>query len=115
MTLQIRGSTYRIFKPIYKFEEGMAEISGLGGSCEDRCRAMLKTGLEWLDKHPDADLKCSEDVKSLQNAIGELEYTSCMFHAVIQTMLWIQTNGWTAYVERMKQRNRDLHLPADLH
>ncbi len=115
---------------MYEFTDGMDEISGFGGSYEAGCRAMLKAGLEWWDKHPDADpqyrgfknvygliVNDNEDAKALDKAIYDAvlvydgkkircgdESTGAMHQAVVTTILYIRKNGWEAYHKEMCRR-----------
>lgn len=120
----------------YEFTKEMSEISGFGGSYEAGCRAMLKAGLEWLDAHPEAELKFmgfknvygflkdeSEDAKELSEALMDASFydpeenklaavreygvTGAMHQAVIESILWILKNGWDAYVRGMSKKGGD--------
>lgn len=104
---------------MYEFEEGMSEISGFGGEYEETCRTMLKAGLEWFDKNPNADPKfhgfegvaglCmedNEDAKKLSDVIVKAANDDCtgaMRQAVIETIFWIRKRGWNEYVRVMKE------------
>jgi len=105
----------------YKFEPGMREISGFGGTYEGACRVMLKSALEWSDEHPDTDPKFSqiknvigyikpenkdaedmlntmiESVRTLYNSVP----TGAMAHITIVHFLFIKKYGWNEYVEYM--------------
>ncbi len=99
----------------YKWQEGMDEISGFGGGYEKTCQAMLDAGLQWFDSNPNVDPKfrgfkdvyglISEDndgAKALTEAVlipANGDATGAMHHAAITHVLWIQKNGWDAYVE----------------
>ena len=107
----------------YKWTEGMDEISGFGGGYEKCCRAMLDAALQWLDAHPDADpkfkgnsqvygliLEDNEDAKALSKAAlvpSDGDATGAMHHAAINHSLWVQKNGWDAYVEAKKGERAD--------
>jgi hypothetical protein len=101
----------------YEFEEGMHEISGLGGSYEDACRTMVKAGMEWFDEHPAADPKFiryegiygiisedNEDAKNLSKAVTASvdDCTGAMHQATIGHILHIHKVGWETYIEEMK-------------
>ena len=101
---------------MYEFTDEMNEISGFGGSYEQACRDMLKSGLIWLDEHPNANPMFSgytgvyglvkednEDAKALSKATTDCvdDCTGAMHHAVVSTILWIKTNSWDEYVKRM--------------
>lgn len=99
----------------YQWRDGMDEISGLGGGYEKCCQAMLDAALQWLDVHPDAEPRFkgnsnvygliaedNDDAKALSKAAmvpADGEATGAMKHAVIGHSLWIQKNGWDAYVK----------------
>ena len=102
----------------YVFEEGMGEISGMGGGYEQECRDMLKAGLEYLDAHPNSVPKFhgykgvyglisedNEDAKALSKALMDVakDCTGAMHQAVISSILWIWKNGWDEYVKKMEE------------
>lgn len=111
----------------YSFADEMAEISGFGGDYEAACRAMVTAGVAWLDEHPDADLA----FETVENATGivtpetldaeelakrmadvvEAEYgdppSGAMMEACVGHVVWIEANGWDAYVERMEAKESD--------
>jgi len=102
----------------YEFTEQMGEISGFGGGYEDACRAMLKSGLEYLDENPDCKpefhgyknvygliMEDNNDAKALSDAVttGNSDCTGAMHHAVIASILWIREHGWDKYVEEMSK------------
>jgi len=103
----------------YKWQPGMGEISGMGGSYEQGCRAMLIAGLEYLDDHPNLDPRFkgwkgaygvlvddNEDAKKLDKAVLDAvdrECTGAMHHAAIETILWIRHNGWKRFVDSMRE------------
>lgn len=102
----------------YEFDEWMSEISGMGGDYEQKCRTMLKAGLEWFDENPDADPKFTEcegiygiidinnsDAEALSKAViaSVGGCSGAMHHAVLSSVMWIRKNGWDAYVESMKR------------
>lgn len=106
----------------YIFTDDMGEISGFGGGYEKECRDMVVRGLEWLDEHPEADLKFSEykniygiineeteDAKALVKAMlgGETGHTGAMVQATVGHVMWIRKNGWDTYVEKKKQHQLD--------
>ncbi len=104
----------------YQFTDEMGEISGFGGGYEQACRKMIIAGLEWCDKHPNADLKYKEfknvtgltfdespDMLLMQEAMVAIVNNDCtgaMMQAVMNHIMFIRTNGWNKYVEEMKQR-----------
>ncbi len=109
---------------MYEWQDGMSEISGIGGSYEAACRAMLKAGLEWWDTFPDANpryrrlievyglLVNNDEAKDLDRAIqmgansvdptGGM--TGAMHHVIIDHIFYIKKNGWTKYVEVMSKK-----------
>ena len=101
----------------YEFEDGMRKISGFSDDYENACRTMLKTGLEWFDKHPDAEplykgfkniygviIQDNEDAKTLSKVVTDAvdDCTGAMHQAVISHILWIKGNSWEEYVIQMK-------------
>ena len=102
----------------YVYIKDMREISEYGGSYEDTCRVMLKTGLEYLDKNPNSKpefyghknvygliVEDNNDAKVLSEIVIEAsggDCTGAMLHAVISHILFIKENGWNKYVEQMK-------------
>ena len=117
-----------------EWTDDMGEISGFGGGYEAVCRAMVLAGIEWIDKHPDADLKfrsyenifgvvieASPDADALTEAMMNApvylegqriqarvrdDCTGAMHHAAVLNVLAYKRLGWDAYVrERRKQTN----------
>jgi len=105
----------------YEFEDGMAEVSGFGGTYEESCRKMIKAGLEWFDDHPKADplftgyrgiygiiSEDNADAKRLSDVVvaaaGDC-YTGAMYQVVaVRHILHAHDVGWKTYVEAMKTR-----------
>lgn len=102
----------------YVFEEGMAEISGMGGGYEQACRDMLKAGLDYWDKHPKLNPKFREyegiygiisednkDAEVLSKVVVDVvgDCTGAMHQAVITSIFIIRKNGWKKYAEGMKE------------
>jgi len=105
----------------YEFEDGMAEISGFGGSYEAACRKMIETGLNWFDEHPNADPQfvaytgiygiidaANEDAKELSKVVLESvdDCTGAMYQATISHIMHIHKVGWETYVREMKAMSR---------
>ena len=105
---------------MYEYEEGMSEISGLGGSYEDVCRKMVKAGMEWFDERPEACPQFSgyegvygmisidnKDAEMLSEAVTSSagDCTGAMHQATIGHILYIHKVGWDTYVEEMKGRD----------
>lgn len=105
----------------YIFEEGMGEISGMGGSYEQACRDMLKTGLDYWDANPNLDPKFhgykgvygvisedNKDAEALTKAVlsASDDCTGAMHQAVIHAIFWIRKNGWDKYVKQMKESDQ---------
>jgi hypothetical protein len=117
----------------YEWQEGMREISGFsmlkikhpfndemmdGKGYEDTCRAMLKAGCEWLEKHPKAKLTFKEfenvtgftspenrSSKSLESCLVKAakgDCTGAQMQAVVHHLMFIKKFGWGKYVETMK-------------
>lgn len=103
----------------YKWEPGMGEISGFGGSYEQGCRAMVIAGLEFWDHYPDLNPQFkgwegvfgilqenNDDAKKLEKVVLDVvdhDCTGAMHMASIQTILYIRKHGWDKYVEEMKK------------
>lgn len=115
--------------PRGEWTEDMDQISGFGQAddpggwrYENCCRAMLKTGLAWLDAHPDAELQYrgyshvigviveeNEDAKALSAALlAPAEHgggaSGAMHQAVVGHLLFIRRNGWEEWVRLMRWR-----------
>lgn len=116
---------------IYDYSEVKREISGFGGSYEENCRNMVIAGLEWCDKHPNANLSYkefkniygltteeSEDMKLCQDAMLEASNNDCtgaMMQASMGHLMFIRKNGWQKYVSEMNERaNADAELIFDM-
>lgn len=114
----------------YEFTPEMGEISGLHGNYEAACREMLIAGLEYWDKYPDLKpqykgtspespiqiygvlLRDNEDAKTLSKIVCDAanpDYgvTGAMHQAVIESIMWIRTNGWEAYVKAMSEKSEE--------
>lgn len=117
---------------MYEFTKGMREISGFGGSYEAGCRAMVKSGMEFLDANPGCNpvykgskgiygliLEDNDDAKALTNAVMNAPFinpdtgkqttvreygaTGAMHQAAISHCLFIRKKGWSKYVEEMSK------------
>jgi len=100
-----------------KFTKDMKEISGFGGSYEKKCRDMVLAGLDWFDKHPEANPQyheyenvigiCredNEDAKLLSEYITkDMDCTGAQHHAAIFHIFRVLKVGWDKYVEEMKE------------
>lgn len=106
----------------YKFEEGMAQISGFGGTYEESCRAMVITGMKWFDRHKKADPQFrgykgvyglitadNLDAKKLSKAVTASvdDYTGAMHHVTIGHILHIHEVGWETYVSERKNMTKE--------
>lgn len=102
----------------YKFTDKMHQISGFGGGYEDVCRQMVIKGVEWLEKHPKANLSVktyknvygltdaqSQDAKDLEKAFleGNDDVTGAMVQAVWGHLYFIKKNGWNKYIKEMEK------------
>lgn len=101
----------------YQWKDGMGEITGFGGGYEQAARNMFAAGCEWLDQHPDADIKfkespaifgmvddtTTEDTKTLSEVIGKAVpgCTGAMHHAAVRHVLYVKCHGWEAYCREM--------------
>jgi hypothetical protein len=102
---------------IHEFSDDMDEISGMGGDYEEACRLMVVAGVDWMERHEDADPKFYE-YEGVTGIIGEnnedatelVEHmlhalpdngdnaTGAMVHVTVAHVIWISKNGWDAYV-----------------
>lgn len=102
----------------YRHTEDMGEISGFGGSYEQACQAMLETGVNWLNAHPNADLQFqsydgvyglvqanSPDAEELEKVIAGAagDCTGAMMHTVLERCYYIRHHGWDAYCEELRK------------
>ena len=103
----------------YDYSKVKGEISGFGGGYENDCRKMVIAGLEWCDKHPEAELSYkefngiygittgeSEDMKLCQDVMFEVVNNDCtgaMTHAAMTHLVFIRKNGWDKYMEEMNK------------
>lgn len=111
----------------YEWQEGMGEISGMGGGYEENCRIMLQRGMVWFDNHPEANprfkefrtitgviIEANDDAKELRKVLLEsLDASGAMYQAVVQTLMWVKANGWEKYVEEMKKGQTGGNQDAD--
>lgn len=109
-----------------EFTADMSELSGFGGSYEERCRAMMLAGYAWLVAHPDADLKPipgqgntgvqadSKDYCALDAAIlAECpDCTGAMHGAAMNHAIFAWKNGWDKYAAESRERYAAEH-PVD--
>jgi len=115
---------------IRKFTDAMREISGFGidgeqgKRYEQCCRAMVLTGVTWLESNPGADPKFSEiknvtgivrddnsDSEKLTDAMAAAAEplggaTGAMMHACVHHVMRIKTVGWEQYVAEMEMKGR---------
>lgn len=104
----------------YKFTDKM-DISGMGGGYEEACKAMVLKGLEWLEKHPKADIGWKEfkniyglttdetpdtekmiDYMVKKGAKGDA--TGAMVQATLSHVMFIHKNGWDKYQKELEER-----------
>lgn len=103
----------------YEWSEDMAGVSGDDtGTYELGCRAMVKAGLEWWDRHPDADPRmpglggaseANEDALALKASMVAAVFQSSttsglMVRGCLAAVLWVRRNGWEAYCDRLRAR-----------
>ncbi len=117
------------------WDESMGEISGFGGGYEAVCRAMVITGIRWIDGHPDADIQVSgfkgvfglvteesQDAKELVKAMMDApvyldgkklqdrvrdDCTGAMHHAAINHVMAYKRLGWDEYKRQLQERKKD--------
>lgn len=106
--------------PTYRHTEDMPEISGFGGEYEKCCQDMLEAGVNWLAKHPGAEMEGhtltnvygyfsadSDDAKAMEKVVTDAaadQGTGAMHHAVMSRLFWIAKNGWDAYCAELRKR-----------
>ncbi len=104
----------------YSYTDKCDEISGFGGTYEQGCRQMVIAGLEWFDKHENADPKFhtfknvfglimedNEDAKKLTDHMSESvngEATGAMMQACLDHVKYAKQNGWDKYIEEMEKK-----------
>ena len=123
-----------------KWTDDMGEISGFGGSYEAGCRAMVLAGVEWLQAHPDAELRLkgyagiygivlaeSPDTKDLEAAVMDArvmmdggrvvrvreECTGAMHHATMSHLMFIASHAWHGYARVLRLRECAPAPPTD--
>ena len=106
-----------ILHPRFATTNSMGEISGFGGSYELACRAMLKSGLYWLEANPNLEPHYrgfenvygimqgdNEDAKAMDDAMMKPVkghgVSGAMHQAVASRLLWIKVHTWEEYVEK---------------
>lgn len=108
-----------LYKGKYEFKPEMGEITGMGGSYEQATRNMVAAGCEWLDAHPNADVKLrvyknifgvvadtqTEDTRALSEVIGKSVpgCSSAMHQAAFNHVLYVKEHGWDAYCQEMQE------------
>ena len=117
----------------YRHTPDMGEISGFGEDYEKTCQDMLEMGMEWLNAHPDCDLKLSsfkgvtgivnadnDDAQQLIDAVVAGSYdpetkrneaTGAMVHTVMERLFFIRINGWDKYCEELRKGHADNGSP----
>jgi hypothetical protein len=108
----------------YEWESGMKSI--FSDRPEDKkleaiCRNMVKAGMNWYDKNPNAKplfehnptvfgmvWDVNSDGASLKKAILDStdDCSGALFQEILGTVLWIRSNGWNRYVELMREARR---------
>lgn len=100
----------------YNYTDKCREISGFGGEYEQRCREMVKRGMEWCDKNDVKDLSFhthknilghinadNEKSLELEKYITEgIDCSGLMVQGVIQHIIFALNNGWEAYIKKME-------------
>lgn len=107
----------------YQYTEKCREVSGFGGGYEDACRKMVQTGMEWLDKHKEANptfdqfknvygLTTNENdaMKDMQSAMNEAisnGASGAMMQVSTNHVLYAHKNGWEKYISEMEKVTAD--------
>lgn len=103
----------------YQYTEKCREVSGFGGGYEDACRKMVQTGMEWLDKHKEANptfdqfknvygltTNENDDMKDMQSAMNEAisnGASGAMMQVSTNHVLYANKNGWEKYISEMEK------------
>jgi len=87
------------------------QISGFGGSYEKTCRNCVIKGVQWLEKHPEANpifddtgfIPKNNDAKELRETMfkDEDDITVAMAQATIAHVLFIKKHGLEEYLKQM--------------
>ena len=105
----------------YRHTPDMGEISGVGfdSGYENACQDMLEAGVNWLNEHPQTDVKvliyeniygvCKEgndETKELSDAVCAAvpDCTGAMHQAVMTRLAFIAKNGWEKYCDELRAR-----------
>jgi hypothetical protein len=107
----------------YQYTEKCIEVSGFGGGYEDACRKMVQTGMEWLDKHKEANptfdqfknvygltTNENDDMKDMQSAMNEAisnGASGAMMQVSTNHVLYAHKNGWEKYISEMEKVTAD--------
>ena len=101
----------------------MGEISGMGGGYEEACQNMVRAGLEWLEKHPEAKIEFTQykniagivsgenkDTLALEDYMVEKgakgDATGAMVQWTLNHVRGIHENGWDWYVKKLEDREK---------
>jgi hypothetical protein len=103
---------------MYEWEEGMCNIIGENTEEDEKeARYMLKKGLEWFDRNPNAtpQFKSYKEIKGLivddnmqaaellQDMTGDINtIRAANLNVIINHLFYIRKFGWEAYVKEMK-------------
>ena len=106
------------------------DISGMGGSYEWGCQAMLRAGMKYLKEHPDfhfdykgfknvyglcwTDTPWGKDLdKALLDAVAPDSPTGAMHQAVISHLIYIHKHGYEKWLQSTS-RDRCYIYPREL-
>jgi len=96
------------------------DISGMGSGYENACQEMLKAGRDYLDKHPNIDLKFKQNkdiwgiiisenkegetfMDYLDNVIGN-QSSGAMIQCVVNHLMFIRKNGYEQWLTSCRER-----------
>ena len=107
----------------YQYTENCGEISGFGGGYENACRKMVIAGMEWLDKHKEANPTFdqfvnvfgmtdneNDDMKAMQKHMNKAidnEASGAMMQACTNHILHAKEVGWETYISEMEEKTKE--------
>lgn len=105
----------------YQYPENLDVISGfgVGSEYEIACQKMVISGMEWLDKHKEANPTFEEyknvygltanenqDMKEMQSFMNKAiddEASGAMMQACTNHVLYAKKHGWEKYLEEIQK------------
>jgi hypothetical protein len=103
----------------YQYTDKCRKMFCYGQVYEDACRRMVIAGMEWLDEHPDADIKIdtynrifdmtvpmADDIKKLEDvmsASAECGNAGNVIQDTVNHVLYARKIGWDAYIREWEK------------